>query len=181
MKTVFFDRDGIVNIPPLEGEYVLSWETFAMAPAFPDILRAVTDLGYVSVVVTNQRCIKKGLVAAETVERMHERLRDCLLRKHGLKILDIRYCPHGPSDHCECRKPLPGMLQQAARKHGLDLQASWMIGDRWTDVEAGRRAGCRTILVNPAADIEGSKTDLRPDHTCPDMETLRERITEWLG
>ncbi len=181
MKTVFFDRDGIVNLPPPESEYVLSRDQFEITPAFPAVLRAVTDLGYTSLVVTNQRCIDRKLIDAETLNRIHERLCQRLRQEHGITLLEVLYCPHGPSDRCACRKPLPGMLQDAARRYGIDLTSSWMIGDRMTDVEAGRRAGCRTILVNAAPDIILPDAVYHPDHVCPDMETLKTNITAWLA
>ncbi len=181
MKAVFFDRDGVVNIPPPESEYVLSLDQFEIMPAFPAVLRTVTDLGYVSLVVTNQRCIDKKLVSAETVNLIHKMMFQRLRDEHGISLLDVLYCPHGPTDGCECRKPLPGMLRQAARRHDLDLTCSWMIGDRMTDVEAGRRAGCRTILVNGAPDIIRPDSPYRPDHVCQDMETLKANITAWLA
>lgn len=181
MKAVFFDRDGIVNLSPPEGEYVLALEQFEITPAFPAALRAVSGLGYAAVVVTNQRCIDRNLVSAETVRRIHEHLRRRLEQEHGLSVLDILFCPHGPADRCACRKPLPGMLLEAARRHDLDLARSWMIGDRMTDVEAGKRAGCRAILVHPAPDINSPDAAYRPDHVCPDMDSLKSRIAGWLG
>jgi D-glycero-D-manno-heptose 1,7-bisphosphate phosphatase len=148
-RCVFFDRDGIVNRSPGDG-YVLRVEDFHVEPDFVRALRVVRDRGYVAVVVTNQRCIALGIVRRETVDDMHRRLRE-QLRADGLDLLDVRVCPHdrGP---CECRKPKPGMLLDAARLHGLDLKASWMVGDRERDIEAGRAAGCRTILVSPTGE-----------------------------
>lgn len=178
MKTVFFDRDGIVNIPPPEGGYILTPEEFKIEPLFPAVLRAVTELGYAAVVVTNQRCIAQGMVTQKTVNDIHEYMRNRLRKEHGLALLDVLLCPHGPEDGCKCRKPLPGMLLEAARRHNLDLSSSWMIGDRMTDIEAGRRAGCRTILVNAAPDAGAGR--YRPDHACPAMASLLSGIHVWL-
>jgi len=146
-KCVFFDRDGIVNKHPGPG-YVERWEDFVLLPEFAAVLRTVLGLGYEAVVVTNQRGIAKGVVPMKEVERMHSNLRALLEKEHNLKLLDILYCPHHEGE-CNCRKPKPGMLLEAAKRHGLDLKASWMIGDDERDVEAGRRAGCRTVLVGP--------------------------------
>lgn len=179
MRTVFFDRDGIVNIPPPEGGYVLSEADFKMDPVFPEILRNVTDKGYAAVVITNQRCITRGYVTAETVDAIHEHMKRSLREEHGLTLLDVLFCPHGP-DECDCRKPLPGMLLTAARRHAINLKESWMIGDRMTDVETGIRAGCRTILVtpSPAALLQG--TTVQPDHVCSDMKTLLQKLDDWM-
>ncbi len=179
MKAVFFDRDGVVNIPPPEGGYVLSEQEFALDPAFPAVLRKVTDLGFAAVVITNQRCVARGWVDMTTIEAVHANMQRTLLKDHGLTLLDVLCCPHGPAE-CDCRKPLPGMLLTAARRHAIELNESWMIGDRMTDVEAGCRAGCRTILVNAAPSPDPDDTRCRPDHVCPDMATLLRRLDEWL-
>ncbi len=157
-RCVFFDRDGIVNASPGAGRYVTRWDDFHLLPEFVEALRVVRARGYQAVIVTNQRAVARGLVSAAEVEAMHRNLREMLLKNYGLEILDVAYCPHDVGQ-CDCRKPSPGMLQAMAAKHGLDLAASWMVGDAETDIEAGRRAGCRTIRVNGAA--AASKADYR--------------------
>jgi D-glycero-D-manno-heptose 1,7-bisphosphate phosphatase len=159
---VFFDRDGVVNESP-GGGYVTRWEDLHLLPGFVAALRVVAARGYGAVVVTNQKAVHKGLLTAATVESIHANLRRLLRERHGLDVLDILYCPHGDGE-CDCRKPQPGMLLRAAERHGLDLRASWMVGDQWRDVEAGRRAGCRTILVGaepcePAPDSRAGSVD----------------------
>ena len=149
-KCVFFDRDGIVNKSPDEGGYVESWDEFELRPQFVDALRAVSDGGFEAVVVTNQRGVALGRMSREAVDTIHRNLKELLASRHCLHLLDILYCPHDRGV-CECRKPQPGMLLEAARRHGIDLPSSWLIGDSESDVEAGRRAGCRTILVSKDA------------------------------
>lgn len=149
-KCIFFDRDGIVNRSPGPG-YVERWEDFHILPEFVDMLRQITRLGYVAVIITNQQGVGRGLMTPATLEEMHQRLRTTLREQFGLELLDIFACTHLREEQCECRKPKPGMILQAARKHDLDLTRSWMIGDSPRDTEAGRAAGCRTILVNPTA------------------------------
>lgn len=173
-KCVFFDRDGIVNESPGPRRYVERWEDFRLMPSFVRILRRTTEAGYAAVVVTNQRGVSLGVVAEVELERIHRLLRDLLKREHGLELLDILYCPH-EEGACDCRKPRPGMLLEAARRHGLDLKKSWMIGDSERDVEAGRRAGCRTVLVGGSA--ESSVADLR----VADLVELESRLDEMLG
>lgn len=155
---MFFDRDGIVNESPGPGRYVTRWQDFHLIPEFPVCLRSVLKIGYQAALVTNQRAVAKGLMSIKDLEDIHRRLRRLLRRQYGLALLDIAYCPHDTNE-CSCRKPGPGMLLALADKHSLDLAASWMIGDSETDVEAGKRAGCRTILV--AGNSAGSKADAR--------------------
>jgi histidinol-phosphate phosphatase family protein len=146
MKCVFFDRDGIVNRHPGPG-YVERWEDFHLLPEFVEALRLARQRGYAAVVVSNQRGVALGVMSAATVDDMHRRLRAVLKERHQLELLDILYCPHD-RDACECRKPKPGMLLEAARRHGIDLRQSWMVGDSPKDAEAGKAAGCRTVLVS---------------------------------
>ncbi len=174
MPCVFFDRDGIVNRSPGPG-YVERWEDFHLLPEFPAVLATVTRLGYAAVIVTNQRGVALGNMTLETVQEIHRRLRDVLRTRHGLEILDVLCCPHD-RDECDCRKPKPGMLLEAARRHSLDLARSWMIGDSAKDVEAGRAAGCRTILVGDAEPPAPP-----PDHRFANMSALASGIAKLLA
>jgi len=155
-KCVFFDRDGIVNTSPGRG-YVERWEDFHLIPEFVTAARIAAARGYAVAIATNQRGVARGIVTQATLDTMHAKL-DATLKAEGVALLGIFCCTH-ERDQCDCRKPLPGLFLQAARLHNLDLAASWMIGDKETDVEAGRRAGCRTVLVSAAADA--SKADVR--------------------
>jgi len=171
-RCVFFDRDGIVNASPGAGRYVLCWEDFHLLPEFVEALRVVRAHGYQAVIVTNQRAVARGLMSVAVLKAMHRRLRNLLLKRYSLDLLDVVYCPHDVGE-CECRKPSPGMLQAMARKHGLDLAASWMVGDHETDIEAGQRAGCRTIRVNGGESL--SKADWRVA-AMKDLPALLERV-----
>ncbi|MEI7881430.1 MAG: HAD-IIIA family hydrolase, partial [bacterium] len=172
-KCIFFDRDGIVNQSPGPG-YVERWEDFHILPEFVDILRIVTELGYAAVIITNQRGVARGIMTLATLEDIHQRLRATLKEQHGLELLDIFTCTHAREADCDCRKPKPGMLFEAARKHSLDLKNSWMIGDSPKDAEAGRAAGCHTILVNP------SVTPELADLTFDSMAELRQDLRKIL-
>jgi D-glycero-D-manno-heptose 1,7-bisphosphate phosphatase len=171
-RCVFFDRDGIVNAAPGADRYVLCWEEFHLLPEFVEALRVVRAHGYQAVIVTNQRAVARGLLSAVEVEAMHRRLQDLLWKNYRLDLLDVQYCPHDVGE-CECRKPAPGMLKAMALKHDLDLAASWMVGDAETDIEAGRRAGCRTIRVN--GDEAVSKADWRVV-AMKDLPALLEKV-----
>lgn len=171
-RCVFFDRDGIVNVSPGAGRYVTRREDFHLMPEFVEALRVARRHGYQAVIITNQRAVARGLVSMEEVDAIHRSLRDELSRKYRLHILDVACCPHDIGQ-CECRKPAPGMLKAMAARHGLDLAASWMVGDAETDVEAGRRAGCRTIRVN--GDDSESKADWRVA-TMKNLPELLEKV-----
>lgn len=157
-RCVFFDRDGVVNRSPGPGKYVERWEDFELLDGFVEALRVVQRHGWSAVVVTNQRCVARGMVPMAEVERIHAELRRALAARGGLALLDLRVCPH-EEGRCTCRKPQPGMLLDAAREHDIDLAASWMVGDSERDIEAGRRAGCRTIRV--CGDDEPTQADVR--------------------
>ncbi|VGO12204.1 D-glycero-beta-D-manno-heptose-1,7-bisphosphate 7-phosphatase [Pontiella desulfatans] len=152
---IFFDRDGIVNESPGPG-YVERWEDFHLQPGFVAALRTVAAKGYPAVIITNQQGVAKGLYSEEELAGIHGNMR-AQLRAHGVDVLDIFQCTHFASDNCHCRKPKAGMFHDAAKKHGLDLLRSWMIGDSEKDVEAGRLAGCKTIRVCPLD--EGTKAE----------------------
>lgn len=171
-RCVFFDRDGIVNASPGADRYVTRWEDFHLLPEFVEALRVVRAHGYQAVIVTNQRSVARGLVSLEEVDAIHRSLRDELAQKHQLDLLDVACCPHDIGQ-CDCRKPAPGMLKAMALKHDLDMAASWMVGDAETDIEAGRRAGCRTIRVN--GDESLSKADWRVA-VMKDLPDLLERV-----
>jgi histidinol-phosphate phosphatase family protein len=144
---IFFDRDGIVNESPGPG-YVERWEDFHLQPGFVAALKTVTAKGCPAVIITNQQGVAKGLYSEEVLNGIHRNMR-AQLRAHGVDVLDIFQCTHLVAEGCACRKPKPGMLFDAAQRHGLDLSSSWMIGDSEKDVEAGAAAGCKTIRVCP--------------------------------
>ncbi len=141
---VFFDRDGVLAIPEIrDGRSfaVRRLEDFAVYADAQESVRRVKALGAIAVVVTNQPDVGNGLVGRAVVEAMHERLRLMV------PVDEVYACYHTRADNCGCRKPKPGMLLAAAHDHGIDLARSVMVGDRASDVAAGQRAGCRTILI----------------------------------
>ncbi len=149
-KAAFLDRDGVINQKAGEGQYVTRWEEMSFLPGSSEAIRLFNRAGFLVVVVSNQRCVAKGLVTSNEVDSLHARMRGAFEAK-GATIDAIYYCPHEILPACSCRKPRPGMLLQAARTYDIDLAASWMIGDSESDVEAGRTAGCSTARVKAAA------------------------------
>src|SRR6185369_17384778 len=142
---VFLDRDGVLVVPEMRdgrGYAPRSMEAFAIYPHAAESLARLKDAGYLLVVVTNQPDIGNGLVSVDVVTEMHR------LMAHALPIDRIEMCPHSQSEACGCRKPKPDMLINAARHCGIDLAGSVMVGDRSSDIEAGRAAGCRTVRID---------------------------------
>lgn len=143
-RAVFLDRDGVINRAivrdgrPHPPETIDSLEVLA---GVPEALLRLRDAGFRLIVVTNQPDVARGAQTRETVEAMHARLTS------ELPIDEIVTCYHD-GDDCDCRKPKPGAILDAARRHGVDLDHSFMIGDRWRDIEAGQRAGCRCLFVD---------------------------------
>jgi D-glycero-D-manno-heptose 1,7-bisphosphate phosphatase len=145
VKAVFLDRDGVINANlERDGKPVAptTLAEFRILPGVVDAARRLKDAGFLLVVATNQPDVRNGITAKAAMEAMHDEIRA------QLPIDDIMICLHNDADNCACRKPKPGLLLDAAGKHGIDLPASYFVGDRWKDVHAGQAAGCRTIFVD---------------------------------
>jgi D-glycero-D-manno-heptose 1,7-bisphosphate phosphatase len=149
-RAVFLDRDGTINE---EREYLHRVEEFAFIPGVPAAIRRLKEAGFRVIVVTNQSGIGRGYYDEAALCALHRHL-DAELARQGTAIDGYYFCPHHPhhgvGDYrrsCGCRKPLPGMLLQAAADFGIDLAASYIVGDKLADVEAGVAAGCRPVLV----------------------------------
>ena len=144
-KAVFLDRDGVLNravvrdgrpYPPA------SLADLEILAGVSDACTALRHAGFLLVVVTNQPDIARGKQSVHAVDEINEYL------KRELQLDHVRVCPHDDADRCACRKPAPGLLLDAARDFGIDLGQSFLVGDRWRDIEAGRQAGVRTILID---------------------------------
>ncbi len=163
---MLLDRDGTINV---EKEYLSSVEGFELLPNTVAGLRAMRDLGLGLVVLTNQSGIGRGYFGAEAVDRIHRALAG-LLASGGVSLDGIYICPHGPEEGCTCRKPEPGLAQQAARELGFRLADSFVIGDKAADIELGRRVGATTILVRTGygREVEASGV-AQPDYVADDL------------
>lgn len=144
MTAVFLDRDGVIN--ENRPDHVKSWSEFRFLPGAAEAVARLTRLQVPVFIITNQAIINRRVVPVEVVEDVHRRMRNHI-EAHGGHVVDIAYCPHRPDEGCICRKPQPGMILSLAAKHQLDLREAVVIGDFLTDIEAGRAAGCRTIMV----------------------------------
>ena len=154
-RAVFLDRDGVLVIPEFRDGRSFAprtLEDFRLYEGAADSARRLKDAGYKLVVVTNQPDVGNGLVDRSVVEQMHQKLRE------AVPVDAIEVCYHNNTDNCDCRKPKPGMLLRAAERLDLDCHRSVMVGDRWSDMEAAKAAGCKSIF------IDLNYRERRPDH-----------------
>jgi D-glycero-D-manno-heptose 1,7-bisphosphate phosphatase len=158
-KAAFLDRDGVINRKAPEGQYVTRWEDMEFLPGSFEAVRLLNAAGFFVVVVTNQRCVAKGLISPQELESLHARMR-LEFQAAGATIDAVYYCPHDYQPQCDCRKPQPGMLLDAAREHNIQPNASWMIGDSEHDVQAGRTAGCNTVLIVADGQSNQARADI---------------------
>ncbi|MDO8513847.1 MAG: HAD family hydrolase [bacterium] len=143
-KAVFLDRDGVINHITKEHDYIKSWGEFRFYKNALAGLRLLARSEFLSVVLTNQRGISRGLMSENDLYNIHENIQKILGND---RIRAFYHCPHGYGDNCDCRKPKPGMFLRAAQDLHIDLTNSFMIDDAQEGIEAGAIAGCRTILV----------------------------------
>jgi D,D-heptose 1,7-bisphosphate phosphatase len=173
MKAIFLDKDGtLVDDLP----YNVEPQRIALCSGAGAALRLLSRLDYRLFVVTNQAGIAFGRFGEAAMDAVHDRLQDLMFREQ-LTLDGFYYCPHHPDGSvaayacdCHCRKPMPGLLLQAASDHGIDLRSSWMVGDILHDVEAGNRAGCRTVLLDNGNETEWRLGPRRiPTRMAPDL------------
>jgi len=154
---VLLDRDGTLNRSPGEG-WVTDPADFVPIPGAFEAAARLHREGWPVAVITNQSCVGRGIATAEQVERVNRECRR-VAAEHGAVLEDILVCPHGPEDHCPCRKPLPGLLFRAAQERSYDLLRSYMVGDSARDLLAGRAAGATPLLV-----LTGKGEQARGEH-----------------
>lgn len=157
MFDVFLDRDGVINAE--RADYVKSWDEFRFLPGALDGIRLLTEAGCRLFVVTNQAGVNRGIIPAERLLRMHERLR-AEAAAHGGRIEGVFFCPHRPDEDCDCRKPRSGLFLLANDVFEVDFSHAYVVGDNLSDIEAGQAVGCRPILV---------RSGRRPVDPCADL------------
>jgi D-glycero-D-manno-heptose 1,7-bisphosphate phosphatase len=143
-RAVFLDRDGTIIH---DRAYPRDPSQVELLPGAANGLKLLRELGLPLIVVSNQSGLARGLVTPAEAEAVHRRFLECLAARE-ITLEGVYYCPHGPDDGCACRKPAPGLLVRATVELNIDLGRSFMIGDKSSDVEAGIRAGCASILFN---------------------------------
>ena len=148
-RAIFLDRDGVINQAEIVDGVPRSprkFDEFKILSGVKEAIAGFKKKGFKIIVVTNQPEVSRGLLEKEELDKMHAHL------KTKLDVDDIFICLHDDHHNCNCRKPKPGMLMEAAKRWNIDLSESYMVGDRWKDIEAGKDAGCKTVLIsNPAS------------------------------
>jgi len=173
-SAVFIDKDGtLVENVPYNADPALQ----RFMPAACESLAALAAAGHALLVVSNQSGLALGYFTRAQFARLQAALQQQLREQAGVELTDFVICPHAPGPSgtpaCLCRKPAPGMLLRAARMHGLDLSKSWMVGDTLDDVEAGHRAGCRSVLFDSGGETLWRQSPLRnPDARCTDWDDV---------
>jgi D-glycero-D-manno-heptose 1,7-bisphosphate phosphatase len=165
-RAVFLDRDGTI----MEGtNYIGDVERVVLIPGAAEALNQLQHAGYRLFIVTNQSGVGRGFFTREAVEEIHALL-DEQFGRAGVRFDRYYICPHHPEDNCDCRKPKPKFLLEAAREYGLDLASCYMIGDRASDIQAGVTAGSKTILVLTGGGRETqAKQEVKPDLVAEDI------------
>ena len=174
MKAVFLDRDGTVNVGVPKYERVSSLDKVELLPNTLEALRRLAQLDYKVFFVTNQAGFSEGLITWDDFNAINDRVIE-LIAPSGVTITKTSVCAHGENENCECRKPKPKLLIDAAKEYGIDLSQSWMIGDRPTDVMTGINAGTKAILVKTGVpDVESEEATV----TVPSLLEAVEYIAE---
>lgn len=158
-----------------EVNYLSRPQDLVLLPGVPRAIREAQRQGWLVVVITNQSGVARGYLTLETLQSIHSRL-DEALAEQGVALDGLYFCPHHPDDHCDCRKPMPGMLYAAAGDLNIDLAQSWMIGDMPSDLVAGRRAGCHTALVLTGHGARSHAAGVDADLVALDLTTAIEHI-----
>lgn len=148
MRAVFLDRDGTII---RDGHYLADPAGVELIVGAAAALRALAKAGFKLVVVSNQSGLARGIIAPAAHDAVHARFVE-VLAAEGVALDAVYYCAHGPDDGCDCRKPRAGMISRAVVEHGIDAASSFMIGDKRSDIEAGRAAGCRTVFFSDSLD-----------------------------
>ncbi len=180
MKYLFIDRDGVINKDPggwTKSNYVTSWEDFHFIPGTLQALKMLKEKGIKVIVASNQGGVNKGLYTKDELNHISSSMLK-EIEKSGGAIEEVFYCIHRDEDNCTCRKPKPGLLEMAAKKYGVDPKTTYFIGDTKTDIMAGKRAGCKAILVLSG---KGSREDIESWEDKPDnvFENLLEAV-KWI-
>ncbi len=171
-KVIFLDRDGVINKD--SPSYIRTWADIEFLPGSIAAISRLTAAGYTIIIISNQSVIGRKMSSPEELEVIFNNMRT-EIEAGGGEILDVFYCPHLPEDGCECRKPAPGMVHQAAEKYDIDLSSAGFIGDSAKDMVCGKTAGCAfCILVESGCRSDEEKQKLvrlgiTPDHVAADL------------
>lgn len=173
---VFLDRDGVIN---KEVGHISKPEQFELLPKVGEAIKLLNENNLKVIIITNQPVVARGEATIEDVENVHKKMKK-EIEKHGAHIDAIYYCPHHPDRgfpgerveykiNCDCRKPKIGLLKKAVKKFNIDLKKSFFIGDKTVDIQTGKNAGCKTILVKTGYGGKDKKFNVKPDFVCEDL------------
>ncbi|MCV0400959.1 MAG: HAD family hydrolase [Nitrosopumilus sp.] len=143
-KAIFLDRDGVLN--KKREDYVKSIKELEIFPNIQKVILELKKRGFLIIVITNQSVINRGIITIKELEKIHLTIQK-YLEEEKTKIDKFYFCPHRPNENCDCRKPKPGLILEAINEFSIDASKSWMIGDSITDIQAGKKAGCKTIFL----------------------------------
>lgn len=153
MKAVFLDRDGTVNVGVPKYQRIDNLDKVELLPNTLEALALLAELEYGVFFVTNQSGLSEGLITHEDFHEINNKILE-LIDPTGIKIIETYYCPHDLKEKCNCHKPAPKMLLDAAKKYNVDLSDSYMVGDRSSDVQTGINAGTKTVFVSTGEELE---------------------------
>jgi histidinol-phosphate phosphatase family protein len=173
-KAIFLDRDGVIIE---DRDYAYKPSDIRLLPRAIEALRAIPGV-YLKIIISNQSGIARGKFTSEQADKFNAALLE-LLKKNNAIIDKIYYCPHGPDDGCDCRKPKIGLFEQAKKHYNIDYEKSWVIGDKSSDIQAGINIGARTILVRTGyGGREDGEMLARPDYIAADLYEAVEIIKQ---
>jgi histidinol-phosphate phosphatase family protein len=150
-KSVFLDRDGVLN--KNKDDYVKHISELEIFPFISESIKKLQSVGFKIIVITNQSAINRGLMTEKHLNEIHAKIQSFLIQ-HNTKIDYFYYCPHTPTENCSCRKPKAGLLLKAIDDFSIDVNNSWFIGDRDSDIQAGQSVGCKTLKIQNNFNLE---------------------------
>lgn len=176
-KIIFIDRDGVINVD-LIGDYVKTWEEFRFEDGAVEGLKRIRQKGYKIIIISNQAGIGDKIFEESALWDIHKRMLEAL-GHHGVEIFATHYCLHGKEEGCSCRKPETGLLEKAVRGIPFDRSKTYFIGDKASDIEAGKRFGVKTIFVRTGHgqfDEKKFNADFKPDHRADHLKAAAELL-----
>jgi D-glycero-D-manno-heptose 1,7-bisphosphate phosphatase len=181
-KVIFLDRDGVINLDPMTAktgkEYITDWSEFHFLPGALEAIKKLTESGYGIFIISNQAGVGKGIYTAEKLNGITRNMLE-VIKATGGNILSVQYCTHTRDDKCDCRKPNTGLFRRASEGFDVDFSKTCCVGDAKRDIEAGKKMGCRTILVLSGKTKDRKEVgswDIKPDFIKKDLK----EVAEWL-
>lgn len=170
-KILLIDRDGVINEKAPRGEYITQWNDFRFIPETVTAMKQLAEAGFQFIIISNQAGIGRGVFSMNALSELHQQMSQ-YFQNQQIPVLDIFVCPHHWEDHCDCRKPQPGMFFQASRKWLLRLDHTFFIGDDLRDCQAAYNAGCASIFLGSEHELENLHPEERPQKVCRSLDTV---------